>query len=221
MKCSVCLNEIEENYCSNCGQYFKGKRVTFSSLVADLVDSIFSLERSLLKNIKVAVTQPRTLPNNYWDGFRKYYFSPGKFFTIASLFLLLHYSVENEFLGIVVSSNISSQFVILLTNIILLTLISFLLYIKFKKNIFEHLILNVYNISLWIIIFVPVSIFLSLMVNNNKIEQFFFVAFHLVVLIWNSKAFDLTRFQRFYFVALNLVLLYGALLLLVYMFGEF
>lgn len=221
MKCSVCLDEIKGNYCSNCGQFFKGKRVTFRTIVSDLFDSIFSLERSFLKNIKIAVTQPKTLPNNYWDGFRKFYFSPGKFFTLASLFLLLHYSVENEFLGLVVSSNISSQFVILLTNIILLTLLSFLLYIKFKRNLFEHLILNVYNISLWIIIFVPISIILSLLVDNNKIEQFFFVAFHIVVLIWNSKAFDLTRLQRIIYVAINLVLIYAMLLFLVYRFGEF
>ena len=221
MNCSVCINEIRGNYCSNCGQYFKDKRVTFRTIFTDLFDSVFSLEKSFLNNLKVAVIQPKALPNNYWNGFRKYYFSPGKFFTIASLFLLLHYSVENEFLGLVVSSNISSQFVILLTNIVLLTLSSFLIYIQFRKNIFEHLILNVYNVSLWIIIFVPISIILSLLLNNNRIEQIFFVAFHILVIFWNSKAFELTKFKRILFIILNLFLLYGTLLILVYKYGEF
>ncbi|MCH6199769.1 hypothetical protein MMU07_09265 [Aquiflexum sp. LQ15W] len=221
MRCSVCKNEIEENYCPNCGQYFKDKRVNFRTIFIDLFDSVFSLESSFFKNIKVAVNQPKTLPTNYWNGFRKFYFSPGKFFTIASLFLLLHYSIANEFLGIVVSSNISSQFVVLLTNILLLTFSSFLLYIQFKKNLFEHLILNLYNVSLWIIIFVPISIFLSLVLDNNKIEQFFFVAFHILVIVWNSKAFELTIFKRILFVTLNLILIYGTLLFLVYKYGEF
>jgi hypothetical protein len=187
----------------------------------DIFDSVFSLEKSFLRNIKIALAQPKTIPTNYWNGFRKYYFSPGKFFTIASLFLLLDYSIGKNFLGIVVSSNISSQFVILFTNIFLLTISSFLIYIQFKKNIFEHLILNIYNVSLWIILFFPLSIILSLTLNNNKIEQFFFVPFHILIMIWNSKAFELSSLKRFLFVALNLALLYGTLLLLVYKFGEF
>ena len=221
MKCSVCFNEIKENYCSSCGQYFNFKRVTFRTIFIDTFDSVFSLEESFLKNIKVALIQPKLLPTNYWNGFRKHFFSPGRFFTLASLFLLIHYSIENEFLGIVVSSNISSQFVILITNIVLLTFSSYLTYIQFKKNIFEHLILNVYNVSLWIIIFVPISIILSLILNNNRIEQFFFISFHVLVIIWNSKAFELTLFKRVLFGILNLVLLYGALFFLVYKFGEF
>lgn len=221
MKCSVCSNEIKESYCSNCGQYFKGTRVTFNTIFVDLFESVFSLEKSFFRNIKIGLSEPKTLTSNYWNGFRKYYFSPGKFFTIASLFLLLHYSVANDFLGLVVSSNISSQFVILLTNILLLTFSTFLLYIKFKKNIFEHLILNVYNVSLWIIIFFPISVVLSLTVNNNRIEQYFYIVFHILVIIWNSKAFELTKIKRFLFVLINLVLFYGTLLLLVYKYGEF
>lgn len=221
MKCSVCLNEIKENYCSNCGQYFKNTRVTFRTIFVDLFDSIFSLEKSFFKNVKIALRQPKTLATNYWNGFRKYYFSPGKFFTIASLFLLLHYSIANDFLGIVVSSNISSQFIILLTNILLLTLSSFLLYLQFKKNVFEHLILNIYNVSLWVIIFFPISIILSIAVNNNKIEKLFYVPFHIMIIIWNSQAFELTKLKRFLFVTLNFVLFYGTLFLLVYRYGQF
>ncbi len=221
MNCSVCLNEIKENYCSNCGQYFKQSRVSFATIFGDLFDSVFSLEKSFFRNIKTGIKNPEKLASNYWNGFRKFYFSPGKFFTIASLFLLLHYLIANDFLGLVVSSTISSQFVILLTNIFLLTFISWLLYLKFKKNIFEHLILNIYNVSLWTILFVPISIVLSLTVNNNVIEESFFIPYHLLIMIWNSKAFELTKIKRFVFVTINLVLFYGTILFLIYKFGGF
>ena len=221
MKCSVCSNEIKGNYCSNCGQYFKDCRITITTILVDLFDSIFSLEKSFFRNIKIGVSQPKTLVSNYWNGFRKFYFSPGKFFTIASLFLLLHYLIANDFLGLVVSSTISSQFVILITNIILLTFLSWLLYLRFKKNIFEHLILNIYNVSLWTIIFVPISIILSLTVNNNSIEEIFFIPYHLLIMIWNSKAFGLTTIKRFIFVTLNLVLFYGTIIFLIYKYGGF
>jgi hypothetical protein len=221
MKCSVCSNEIKGNYCSNCGQYFKDNRVTITTIFGDFFDSIFSLEKSFFRNIKIGVSQPKTLVSNYWNGFRKFYFSPGKFFTIASLFLLAHYLIANDFLGLVVSSTISSQFVILLTNIILLTFLSWLLYLKFKKNIFEHLILNIYNVSLWTIIFVPISIILSLTVNNNGIEELFFIPYHLLIMIWNSKAFELTKIKRFILVTVNLILFYGTILFLIYKYGGF
>lgn len=221
MQCSVCHKIIEKNYCSACGQYFSGKRVSFKTIFEDLFDSIFSVERSLFTNLKTVLKTPGTLPNNYWNGFRKYYFSPGKFFTIASLFILLHYSIANEFLGLVISSSISSQFVILFTHIFLLTLSSFVIYIRYEKKIFEHLILNIYNISFWMIVFVPISLVLNFVINYNQYEQFFFPVLHLLIITWNSKAFDLTKFQRFVFVTLNLILFYGELLLLVYYFGEF
>jgi hypothetical protein len=219
MKCSVCSNEIRGNYCSNCGQYFKDSRVTSVTILRDLFDSFFSLEKSFFVNIKIGLSQPKTIVSNYWNGFRKYYFSPVKFFTIASLFLLINYLISNYFLGLAVASDISSHFAILLLNIILLTIISSLLYLKFKKNIFEHLILNIYNVSLWTIIFVPISIILSLSANDNGIAEFFLIPYHLLIMIWNSKAFELTKLNRFLFVTINLVLFYGTILLLKYYGG--
>ena len=218
MECSVCSNEIKENYCSNCGQYFKDNRVASITILRDLFDSFFSLEKSFILNIKIGLSQPKTLVSNYWKGFRKYYFSPLKFFTIASLSLLINYFFSNDFLGLAVTSNISSHFAILILNIILLTIFSYLLYLKFKKNIFEHLILNIYNVSLWTIMFVPISIILSLNVNNG-IAEFFLIPFHLLIMIWNSKAFDLTKLNRFVFVIINLVLFYGTILFLKYYGG--
>ena len=218
MECSVCSNEIKENYCSNCGQYFKDNRVASITILRDLFDSFFSLEKSFILNIKIGLSQPKILVLNYWKGFRKYYFSPLKFFTIASLFLLINYFFSNDFLGLAVTSNISSHFAILILNIILLTIFSYLLYLKFKKNIFEHLILNIYNVSLWTIMFVPISIILSLNVNNG-IAEFFLIPFHLLIMIWNSKAFDLTKLNRFVFVIINLVLFYGTILFLKYYGG--
>ena len=221
MKCSVCSNEIRENFCSNCGQYYKDKRINLSTFLGDLFGSIFSLEKSFFRNIKIGLTQPKTLVLNYWNGFRKFYYSPGKFLTIASIFLAIHYSIANDFLGLIVTSNISSQFVILLVNILLLTFSSFILYIQFKKNFFEHLVLNIYNVSLWIIVFFPISLFLSLIVNNNRTEQYFYILYHILVIIWNSKAFELTKAKRSLFLVINLLILYGMLALLVYNFGEF
>ncbi|MGB1308721.1 MAG: DUF3667 domain-containing protein [Oceanihabitans sp.] len=216
MKCSVCSNEIRKNYCSNCGQYFKDRRVTSITIFWGLFDSFFSIEKSFLMHLKMMLTQPQTIVSNYWKGFRKYYFSPFQFFTFASLFLLINYLFSNQFLGLAITSNISSHFAILILNINLLTIFSAFLYIKFKKNIFEHFILNIYNVSLWTIMFAPISIILSLVAHNNGIAEYFLIPFHLLIMIWNSKAFELNKLNRFLFVSINLALFYGAIFFLKY-----
>ena len=114
MKCSVCSNQISEKYCSNCGQYFKDSRVTSITILWGLFESFFSLEKSIFMNIKIALTNPKTIVSNYWNGFRKYYFTPFQFFTIASLSLLINYYLFNNFLGLSLTvNNISSHFAVL------------------------------------------------------------------------------------------------------------
>jgi len=64
--------------------------------------------------------------------------------------------------------------------------------------------------------FFPISAILSLTVNNNRTEQYFYILYHLLVIIWNSKAFELTKLKRVIFVIINLLMFYGILGLLVY-----
>lgn len=221
MKCSVCSNEIDDKYCSKCGQYFNDRRITTISILGDLFGNIFSLEKSFIKNIKMLLLQPKLLISNYLDGFRGFYSSPGRFFTIASLFILLHYIFAIDFLGVWVTKTVSSQFTLLFVNIVLLTLLSFTIYKKYKKSFYEHLILNIYNVSLWTIIFVPISIALNLFNTDNTIEQIFYLPYHLLIIIWNSKVSEMSNLKRFIYVTLNAVLFYGIILLLIYMFGGF
>jgi hypothetical protein len=128
MKCSVCSNEINEKYCSTCGQYFKSERISTRSILTDLFGNLFSLEKSFCKNIKIGLFQPDVLVTNYWNGFRAYYYSPSKFLVIASLFFLIQITVFNKFFGIFVSSKFAQQFSILIIIILVLSFFSFITY---------------------------------------------------------------------------------------------
>lgn len=213
VKCSVCSGRIDDRYCSNCGQYFKNERITSISILKDLLGNIFSLEKSLFKNFRMLFLQPKKLVTNYWKGYRGYYYSPSKFLTIAALFTLLDSIFTNNFLGIVVKSIVAPQFTILFVNIILITLFSYAVYFKFKKRFYEHLILNIYTVSLWTVFFVPISMLLNIYNVNNKI--FFILPLHLLIMIWNSKSFELSKLNRFIYIALNFILLYGIIFLIV------
>ncbi|QVY64632.1 DUF3667 domain-containing protein [Polaribacter sp. Q13] len=218
--CSVCSNEIEKKYCPKCGQYFTNKKVTSITILKDIFNSVFSLEKSLFRNIKTGLIQPKKLILNYLNGYRGFYFSPGKFFTIASLFLLLHYLYAKDFLGITIEgAGGFTQVIMLFVNILFLTFFSYLLYYKYKKNFYEHLILITYNVSLWSILFTPISILLNIFIADNSIEQYFFFPYHLLIMIWTSKVFEMSKLKRVIFVSLNFILFYGVFSFLVIKYG--
>ncbi|MTI32521.1 hypothetical protein [Xanthovirga aplysinae] len=219
MKCSVCSGEIDEKYCPKCGQYFNNERITSISVLKDLFGSIFSLEKSFLINIKMGLLQPNILISNYWNGYRGYYYSPSRFLTIASLFFLLELMLVNDFFGISVRSKVSPQFTLLFLNLVVFTFSSFIIYLEYKKSFYEHLILNIYNVSLWSIIFVPVSVILSLFNTHRTIEAGFFFLFQLFIIVWNAKAFEMNKFKRLIYVALNCIFLVILILVLIYSFG--
>lgn len=207
MKCSICSTEIKENYCPKCGQYYNNERISIKTIFSDLFGNIFSLEKSFFKNIKTGLLQPKLLVTNYWNGFKNYFYSPSKFLTIASLFFILQISFVKDFFGIYVYSKLAQQFTLLFVLVITLSFSSFIVYLKFKKNFYEHLILNIYNVSLWSIIFVPISIILSLLNTNKDIKTGFIIFYILLIVIWNSKVFEMTIVKRFYHIILNIVLL--------------
>lgn len=217
MKCSICSNEINDKYCSTCGQYFRKERITSISILKDLFGNIFSLEKSLFKNIKMGLLQPRILISNYWNGFRAYYYSPSRFLVLAALFFLLQLTLFDDFLGITVTSKYSQQFTLLLFNIILFTILSFIIYLKFKKSFYEHLILNIYNVSLWSIIFVPISIILNLLHTPKTIETSFIVLYLLLIIIWNARTFKMNYSKRIIYIFLNIT----SLVLILFMIFKF
>ena len=216
IKCSVCSSEIDDKYCSTCGQYFKSERITSISILKDLFGNIFSLEKSFFKNFKLLFFQPKKLVTNYWNGYRGFYYSPSRFLTIAALFTLFDSIFTDDFFGIEVTSIVVPQLTVLIINIILLTFFSFVVYFRFKKTFYEHLILNMYTVSLWAMLFVPISMLLNLL-DIDKFEIFFFLPFHLLIMIWNSKSFEMSKLNRFIYIALNFILLYGIIFLLVYL----
>lgn len=214
IKCSVCSNEIVDQYCSKCGQFYKNERITGISILKDLFGNIFSLEKSFFGNFKMSLFQSKKLVTNYWKGFRGFYYSPSRFLTIAAVFTLVDSMFADNFLGIYVTSIVFPQFSILIANIFLLTFFSFVVYFKFKKTFYEHLILNMYNVSLWTMIFVPISMLLNLFSVDKNIEQLFFLPFHLLIMIWNSKSFEMRKLNRFIYIAINFILLYGIIFLI-------
>lgn len=158
-KCSICDIEIEANYCPECGQYFTPHRITNKSLLLDIVDGLYSLDKSFYENMKVGILHPDRLVRNYWNGYRRYFFSPAKFMAIALFSLLINFLVQDNFFTITVDSgNIGPNFLLLFLALALNSLASWIVYFLHKKNFNEHFVMNMYTLSFWTIVMVPLSL---------------------------------------------------------------
>ncbi|SRR6056297_817537 len=207
VRCSVCDIEIERNYCPQCGQYHTGRRITNKSLLLDLVNGLYSLDKSFYENMKLGLFRPAKLVRNYWEGYRRYYFSPGKFLTIASLFLVLNFLIQDDFFSItVVSDGIGPHFVFLFILLSLYSLSSWGVYYLYGKNFNEHFVLNIYSISIWIICITPFSILWGYL-NVEGVEELWTAFLLLVIGVWNNRVFKMVWWKRILYIAANYTVL--------------
>lgn len=221
-KCTNCHTDIEFNYCSRCGKKYIGKRLGLLTLGWDMLDNFFAMDNSFVSQIWQMLKDPKKIIHDYWNGYRRFYFSPGRFLLIATIFLGFNFLLkENEFLGATISSSstfLSSTMAFFLLLVPILTLSSMLAYLGLKKNFYEHLVLNLYNFSLWTILFSTLSILLhktELDLFNLGFQAFFF----LLVVIWNARSFKIKPIEMILRFFLNVVL-FGAIMYGLVVWGE-
>lgn len=133
----------------------------------DFLDNFFALDNSFISQLKWMLLDPKRVVQDYWNGYRKFYFSPVRFLLIATIFLGFNFLITgNKFLNISISSSDDFVPLTLVTFFLFTPLFSIssrLTFWKFKKNNYEHLVMNLYTISLWTIFFSLFSAVLGLL----------------------------------------------------------
>lgn len=210
--CTVCKKDYSSNFCPDCGQKKTKGKATFVTFISDFFNNVFALDKSIYSNIKCLLLKPSTIINGYLDGYRNYYSSPGKLFILTSILVAISFSFTNGHffaIHIIEDSQIQDQFLFLFILIFLLSATSYLIYyLKWKKNFTEHVIINVYNISLWTALFLPLSIIDSLYIQHNTTSDFFLLLYLFLIIVWNNRAFKIdSMWKRVAYIGLNIVLL--------------
>jgi hypothetical protein len=82
--CKNCNSELVGQYCSECGQK-NIESFTFSKLVKDFFDNIFSLDSRLFQTLKFLIIRPGFLTNEYWSGKRITYLPPFRLYLLTSI----------------------------------------------------------------------------------------------------------------------------------------
>lgn len=206
MKCSHCGTEIEMTFCPKCGQEFRNQPLTLLAVLKDYFNSFFSLDGSLLVDVRQIFLVPKQYIFNYWNGFRRGQSSPNRVLVLSTLFvgLALIASEESEFLGWQMKlENFSAPLFLLLLLLPALTLASYLAYFVKRRTLAEHLVLNCYVLGTWLIVLSPISAAIELL-GWTWLNPILRIALATTPFIWAGRVFHEKWWKTALFMLLHL-----------------
>jgi hypothetical protein len=177
----------------------------------DFFDNFFSLDQSLLANAKTLLIRPQIVVQGYLKGYRRYYYSPGKWLVIASIAIALcFYLTQSSFFIVSVKdSDIQHQFIFLFLFLLLLSFSSYLsYYLPTRKNFTEHFVINIYHLSIWTLIFTPLAIVDHLLQHPDLFAEICLFVYLLLIIIWDNKVLvNFSLGKRLSYILIHLIIL--------------
>ena len=95
-KCQNCGNNIENDYCSSCGQTYESRIKPFTRLIRDFLGDIFAFDSRASITIKKLIFRPGFLTKEYIIGKRVQYVPPTRLYVLLSLLLLFMISINTS-----------------------------------------------------------------------------------------------------------------------------
>jgi hypothetical protein len=145
--CKNCGIEATSNYCPDCGQSTKTKRIEWSFFLQEFIFNNFTLHKGLLFTIKSLIINPKRVIEDYLAGKRARYTGAIQFLLFMIIFEILLTFIERKIGYELENTNLNTSEWTKNLAILYAALSSFgtyLVYRKKKYNLAEHFILNFY-----------------------------------------------------------------------------
>ncbi|WP_417265341.1 DUF3667 domain-containing protein [Brumimicrobium sp.] len=188
MNCKNCGHDLEGNFCSNCGQEARVRKINYKYILEEIPNSLLQINHGFLYTVKELFLRPGHSLREFMQGKRKSHYKPLAFLLITSaLYSLIKYLLntpevldlyfegesENfkylESITVWIRENETYSTLIFLP---FFALASYLAFLKFKYNYFEHFVLNMYIVGQKLLI---QTFFLLVPFENNIIEYLSFI----------------------------------------------
>lgn len=172
-QCLNCNNDVTNNFCSACGQKLSTHRYSLQHFFAhDLVHGVFHLDKGFFYTLKELFTRPGHSIREFVEGKRVNHFN---YFSFALIILVVEYYVidssslksrdlyddMDKYAGF---QKVAKEYfkLVSLAGIPFFALTSYFIFRKSKQNYTEHLVLNIYRVSIILIInvlYIAVTVF--------------------------------------------------------------
>lgn len=204
--CSKCGTDIEMNFCPKCGQEHRKEGLTMWAVVKDYFNSFFSLDDSLLHDVREFFLRPRQFVGNYWNGFRRGQSSPNRILVLSTIFVgLALLSSDSHFLGLqLFIENFSAPLFVLILFLPTLSLSSYLGYWPEKRTFAEHLSLNSYTLGMSLVVLSPLSV-IGAFIEQRWYFSTLQVGFVVIPFVWTARVFHKTWWKTLLHLFLQLL----------------
>ncbi len=203
--CTACQNtlENEQNYCSNCGQKIGKKKISVLSIFTDTFGNYLSFERSGLSTIYHIFTRPNFIVENYCNGNKGYYASPGKMIIFSVVLIALQITfVSKQILGTDFEiTGLTREYSFFLLNFVLFVIVSQLTFIRHGFKLARHVVSVTYTMTAILIAFLLFDNFCLLVGISSS--SYLLLIYMEVVLLLNS--FALSRKRVWWMYVLNFI----------------
>ena len=186
MNCKNCDDYIQHEYrfCPSCGAKTEVRRVTFTTLIKDLLDRVFDLDNSLFRTLKGMILRPEAVIDGYLTGVRKRYLNPvsvlGISLTLAGLVIFIMQKMYGGAIDLTQGAqSVNPEFsrkwsdimfdfnaVFYVMNIPVLAIPAFFFFNRKNYNLAEHHVAQLYAVSTYSILSFPIS--LALLVSGPE-----------------------------------------------------
>jgi len=153
--CKSCGFSGAGKYCSHCGQPFQTNRITFSSLLHDVLHLFTHVEKGFLYTLKKLIVAPGTMQRAYLEGNRARYQKPFSMFFICativavSRYWIIKILISNYQVNGIQELNFVHEYMVLMSvaMVPVYALIAWLLFYRSGYNYAEMGVLQLYTVS--------------------------------------------------------------------------
>ncbi|MCW3166998.1 DUF3667 domain-containing protein [Chryseobacterium sp. 09-1422] len=197
--CKNCGNSFEGNYCNQCGQSAKTKRINHEFLWEDIEHGLFHYDKGIGYSLKKLFEKPGIVIYDYIEGKRVNHFRPISMVIImATIYALIyhlldlnHRSALDESSGAILERVFEHYYWFVVATLPIYTLTTYILFKKTKYNFYEIIIFEAFKTSQRLgvhILFLPVLYFVKDRSGFNILTNLLFVI-DFILIFWTNRQF--------------------------------
>ena len=163
--CSNCGHTGTGSYCSECGNSYTVKRITFGSILHEVTHTFTHFDKGFGYTLKELAIRPGIMQKKYLTGERSRYQKPfSMFFICASITALSFYYITHNTSGTtdieISRENFLKNYFVILQSVLLpaFALITWLLFRNKNLNYAGTLVLFVYTLAFGFLLIIPVNL---------------------------------------------------------------
>lgn len=197
--CKNCGNSFEGNYCNQCGQSAKTKRINHEFLWEDIEHGLFHYDKGIGYSLKKLFEKPGIVIYDYIEGKRVNHFRPISMVIImATIYALIyhlldlnHRSALDESSGAILERVFEHYYWFVVATLPIYALTTYILFKKTKYNFYEIIIFEAFKTSQRLgvhILFLPVLYFVKDRSGFNILTNLLFVI-DFILIFWTNRQF--------------------------------